>query len=57
MEFFNCPVCNEKVKVTSKGIVHSGSNPFHYYNYSVKDLEIQKKFYDNCMRTMLYGRV
>ena len=55
MEFFKCPVCNEKVKVTSEGITHSGSNPFHYYNYSVNDLKIQKEFYDRCMRRMLYG--
>lgn len=54
MEFFKCPVCNEKVKVTSEGINHSGSNPFHFYRYSVEELKSQEKFYENCMRRMLY---
>lgn len=57
MEFFKCPVCNEKVKVTSEGINHSGSNPFHFYRYSKEELKAWEEFNKRYKHVLLYGKV
>ena len=55
MEFFKCPVCYEKIKVTSEGINHSGSNPFHFFKYSKSELEVLHNFEVESKRKLLYG--
>ena len=55
MEFFKCPVCYEKIKVTSEGINHSGSNPFHFFKYSKDELEALHNFEVEGERRLLYG--
>ncbi len=47
MEYFICPFCEEKIRITTEGLQHSGSNPFHLFRYSKSEIEFLKDLNEN----------
>lgn len=47
MEYFICPFCEEKIRITTEGLQHSGSNPFHFFRYSKSEIEFLKDLNEN----------